>query len=86
MDGQRTLNMGPWHYCQRCDEKTKIASLTWQKNLLLCETCVDKNKIIPGDREIGIAEVLSDGKIELTIDPKLSNPETFDFDDLDIYR
>jgi hypothetical protein len=84
MDGERTLAQGPWHYCARCDEKTKIARLTWQRGLLLCETCLDHERIIVGDRDAKIVEVLADGKPELQPDPKLSHPETDDLD-LDVY-
>jgi hypothetical protein len=74
-DGVRTMWQGPWHYCGRCDEKTKIAEMTWQNNVLLCPTCVDKFMASPGVRERMIAEVLGDGQVEFQIDEKLLNPE-----------
>lgn len=84
MDGQRTLAMGPWHYCGRCDEKTKIAEMTWQNGVLLCPPCVDKFPASPGVRERMINEVLSDGKVEFEIDPKLLDPNNdIDLDDQD---
>lgn len=84
MDGQRTFLTGPWHYCGRCDEKTKIKHMTWQNGVLLCPTCVDQFMASPGVRERIITDVLSDGKIEFQIDPKLLNPTNdVDADDQD---
>jgi len=72
---------GPWHYCVRCDMKTKIADMEWQRGLLLCHPCVDKKLL--GDREIAIASVLEDGSEELAPVEKLRLPyeytETEDF-------
>lgn len=80
--GRRDYHDGPWHYCARCDKKKLIDSeLTWQRGKLLCDECLDKNLI--GDREVEIAQVLSDGKEELSPDPKLRDPDyTTDEDDL----
>ena len=81
-DGLRHTNLtGAWHYCPRCDTKTKIGDMQWQRGLLLCPTCVDK--MLLGDREIAIAAVLEDGKEELAPVEKLRLPyeytETEDF-------
>ena len=75
MDGQRTINQGPWHYCGRCDEKTKIAEMQWQNGVLLCPICVDHFPQSQGVRERIINQVLSDGQVEFQIDPKLTDPE-----------
>jgi hypothetical protein len=84
MDGQRTFLTGPWHYCGRCDEKTKIKTMTWQNGALLCPTCVDRFPASPGVRERIIDQVLSDGKEEFQIDPKLLDPDSdIDRDDED---
>jgi hypothetical protein len=84
MDGQHTFLQGPWHYCGRCDEKTKIREMIWQNSVLLCPTCVDKFMASPGVRERIISQVLSDGKEEFQIDPKLLDPaNNVDADDED---
>ena len=81
-DGLRHTNLtGPWHYCSRCDKKTKISDMEWQRGLLLCPSCVDKKLL--GDREVAIAYVLEDGAEELAPVEKLQLPyeytETEDF-------
>jgi hypothetical protein len=64
---------GPWHYCDRCDVKTHLSEMTWQRGKLLCNArCVDRKLV--GDREIAIAEVLSDGKTEYAPVEKIQNP------------
>lgn len=80
--GRRDINNGPWAYCARCDKKKLIdIELEWQRGLLLCAECRDKRLI--GDREVEIAQVLSDGKEELSPDPKLRDPDaTTEEDDL----
>jgi len=71
---KHTFNQGAWRYCGRCDRKCKIRDMKWQRGILLCtETCVDRHLI--GDREIGIALVLTDGKEELVPPEKLRNPD-----------
>lgn len=81
---RHTYLTGAWHYCGRCDEKCKIADMTWQRGVLLCPECVDKKLL--GDRELAIAQVLNDGKEELAPVEKLRHPtqsnhtEEFDFD------
>jgi len=71
---RHTYLTGPWHYCDRCDEKTKIADCTWQRGLLLCPTCVDAWPLL-GVREPAIAAVLEDGKEELAPVEKLRRPD-----------
>jgi hypothetical protein len=84
MDGQRTLNDGPWHYCGRSDEKTKIRDMTWQNGVLLAPGQVDQFPASPGVRERIIDQVLSDGKIEFQVAPKLLDPDNdIDRDDED---
>ena len=74
MELRHTYLTGPWHYCARCDEKTKIADMTWQRGKLLCNAhCLDKKLL--GDREIAIATVLEDGKEELAPVEKIRNPD-----------
>lgn len=64
-----------WHYCGRCDEKTKLNDCQWQRGILLCPTCVDK--MLLGDRELAIANVLNDGKEELAPPEKLRRPTEY---------
>jgi len=75
---------GPWHYCDRCDKKVKIADTKWERGLLLGPECQDSNAI-PGllrNREPRIAQVLTDGKEEFVPVEKLRNPQyQEDFDD-----
>lgn len=59
----------------RCDRKEHLAALKWQRGLLLCRHCFDVKLL--GDREIKIAQVLTDGKEEYTPAPKLRNPDHF---------
>jgi hypothetical protein len=70
---------GPWHYCDRCDEKTKIAAMKWERGLLLCKKCQDSNSRrgpgLLGERDVKIAQVLSDGKEEFTPVEKLRHPD-----------
>jgi hypothetical protein len=68
---------GPWHYCDRCDSKTKIALMKWERGLLLCPKCQDSNGTpgLLGERDIKIAQVLTDGKEEFAPVEKLRNPD-----------
>lgn len=73
---RHTYLTGPWHYCARCDRKSKLREeLRWQRGLLLCEHCFDKNLL--GDREPKIAAVLTDGKEEFAPIDKLRNPDMY---------
>ncbi len=79
---RHTYLTGAWHYCSRCDKKAKIeGEMQWQRGLLLCLSCVDKQLL--GEREIAIASVLEDGREELAPVEKLRLPyeytETEDF-------
>ena len=70
---KHTYLTGPWHTCARCARKTKIAEMVWQQGRLVClEYCFDKELL--GDRELRIAEVLNDGKEELSPVEKLQHP------------
>jgi DNA-directed RNA polymerase subunit RPC12/RpoP len=71
--GKRSFWVGPWHYCSRCDEKTHIGEMNWQRGILLCPTCTDR--MLLGQREQIIKEVLGDGAVEYRPDPKLSDPD-----------
>lgn len=70
---------GPWHYCDRCDAKTKIAIMKWERGLLLCPKCQDSNGKIGllGERDVKIAQVLTDGKSDREFAPveKIQNPD-----------
>jgi hypothetical protein len=70
---RHTYLTGAWQYCPRCDEKVKIDDCEWQRGLLLCSICVDR--MLLGDRELAIAMVLDDGKMELAPVEKLRNPQ-----------
>jgi hypothetical protein len=77
---RRSFLIGPWHYCARCDRKTHISDMKWQRGLLLCERyCVDKELL--GERDVKIAAVLGDGKEELVPVEKLRNPDVFSEDE-----
>jgi hypothetical protein len=83
--GPHTFNQGAWHNCMRCDEKTKLHILQWQRGLLLCPRCYDTGTFpLEGQREIAIDEVLTDGKYDFQIDPKLQDP-IVDTDDMILF-
>jgi hypothetical protein len=70
--GKRSFWVDPWHYCSRCDIKTHINQLSWQRGALLCKTCTDK--MLLGQREIEISDVLGDGQQEFAPVAKLREP------------
>jgi hypothetical protein len=76
---RHTFWSGPWHYCDRCDYKCKIAEMQWERGLLLCKQCQDAHGIpgLLGERDIKIAQTLEDGKQENELAPveKLRNPD-----------
>jgi len=74
---KHTFWTGPWHNCAICDRKTKIAVMRWQRGLLKCTRCYEDWPLL-GQREIGIAEVLGDGKEELAPVEKLRNPSAYE--------
>jgi hypothetical protein len=78
--GPHTFNRGAWHFCMRCDIKSKLNAMTWQRGLLLCRECLDPWPL-EGQREQAISQVLTDGKVDFQIDPKLTYP-IMDSDDL----
>lgn len=48
-DGVHTLNQGAWHYCGRCERKTKLdTELQWQYGILLCFDCIDMYPVLIG--------------------------------------
>ena len=74
---RHTWLRGPWHYCDRCDKKTKIADMKWERGLLLGPECQDSNGKpgLIGERDVRIAQVLTDGKEELVPVDKLRHPD-----------
>jgi hypothetical protein len=75
---KHTYWTGPWHYCARCDSKTKIAEdMEWERGLLLCPKCQDANGTpgLLGERDVKIAQVLADGKQEFVPVEKLRHPD-----------
>ncbi len=70
---------GPWHYCDRCDKKTKISLMKWERGLLLGPECQDSNSKLGllGERDVRIAQVLTDGKGENEFAPveKIRHPD-----------
>ena len=77
---KHTFWTGPWRNCAICDRKTKIAELQWQRGRLKCPRCYEDWPLL-GQREIGIAGVLEDGKEELAPVQKLRDPTTYDTSD-----
>lgn len=77
---KHTFWRGPWHYCDRCDRKTKVDTMKWERGLLLCIHCQDSNATrgpgLLGERDVQIAQVLTDGKSEQEFAPveKIKNP------------
>jgi hypothetical protein len=76
---KHTFWVGPWRYCGVCYRKTHIKDMKWQRGVLKClrGSCYDEWPL-PGQREIGIEEVLADGKQELIPVEKLRNPDEFE--------
>ncbi|MDR3392439.1 MAG: hypothetical protein P4L77_11980 [Sulfuriferula sp.] len=75
---RHTWLTGPWHYCDRCDKKTKIAEMKWERGLLLGPECQDTrtSKIgLLGERDVKIAQVLTDGKQEFVPVEKIRHPD-----------
>lgn len=74
--GKRSYLDGPYHNCARCDTRTHISHLNWQRGLLLCEPCTDTGNDgypLVGQREAAIASYLSHQTNELMPDPKLTD-------------
>jgi hypothetical protein len=74
---RHTWLTGAWHYCDRCDKKTKIAIMKWERGLLLGPECQDSNSPLGllGERDVRIAQVLTDGKEEFVPVEKIRHPE-----------
>lgn len=68
---------GPWRYCARCDKKTKIKDMKWERGLLLGPECQDSNALpgLLGERDVKISQVLMDGKEEFVPVEKVRNPQ-----------
>lgn len=77
---KHTFWQGAWHHCSRCDRKSKISEMQWQRGLLLCPHCFDSWPLL-GQREPKIAAVLADGKEELAPVEKLRNPVEYNNED-----
>lgn len=79
---RHTFWTGPWHYCDRCDHKCKIKIMKWERGLLLCPNCQDTNSVrgpgLLGERDIKIAQVLTDGKEEYVPVEKIRHPDFAD--------
>lgn len=83
---RHTFLEGPWHYCGRCGEKTKLESeLQWQRGVLLCNECWDNYPLI-GQIDQAIAQYMMTvvQEPDLKPSPKLTNP-TLDIDNDDIF-
>lgn len=81
--GPRSFWISSWHYCARCDCKTHIDDMDWQRGKLLCKIrqCWDQRLL--GGREQIIAQVLGDGQQEYAPVEKIRNPDvTMTNDDL----
>ena len=74
---RHTFWTGPWHHCAVCDRKEKIAKMRWQRGLLKCPKCYNDWPLL-GQREVGIANVLGDGKEEFAPVEKLRNPSAYE--------
>ncbi len=74
--GPRSWHKSPYHLCARCDDRTHISEMTWQRGLLLCPTCVDYgiNPLI-GQRELDIIRAFEVPTKEMEPDPKLTDPD-----------
>lgn len=73
---RHTFWTGPWHYCDRCDSKTKVADCQWERGLLLCPRCQDAHGRLGliGERDVKIALVLGDGAEEFAPVEKVRHP------------
>ena len=80
MELRHTYLQGPWHLCGVCDDRAKVADMTWQRGVLKCKKCFDKGFLL-GEREAAIALVLEDGKEELAPVEKLREPDTNEAND-----
>lgn len=75
--GIRSWHASPYHYCARCNDRTHLSQMTWQRGLLLCNRkCYDTgvNPLI-GERELAIIRAFEVPTQELEPDPKLVSPE-----------
>lgn len=73
--GRRSFEFDPWHYCARCDCKTHISQMAWQRGKLLCTIRRCWDQMLIGGRELIINQVLGDGQIEFAPVPKLRDPD-----------
>jgi len=83
--GRRSFWQSPWHFCARCDTKTHISDMDWQRGKLLCKIRRCWDEMLLGDREQVIAQVLSDGQEEFAPVMKLREPDITTTNDDDIF-
>lgn len=83
--GRRSFWISPWHFCARCDTKTHISQMDWQRGKLLCliRRCWDTELL--GQREQVIAQVLGDGQKEYAPVMKLQEPDVTTTNEDDIF-
>lgn len=74
--GIRSWHQSPYHLCARCDDRTHLSVMTWQRGLLLCPTCVDTgvNPLV-GQRELDIIRAFETPTHEMEPSPKLTSPD-----------
>lgn len=83
--GRRSFLVGPWHFCARCDTKTHIRDMAWQRGKLLCKIRKCWDTLLLGDREPIIAQVLGDGREEFAPVMTLRDPDVTTTNDDDIF-
>lgn len=83
---KHTFWAGPWHNCGICNFKSKIAEMTWQRGVLRCPSCTERDPngfCFPDQRQQAIDMVLQDGRSEYELAPveKLRDPDSFQEED-----
>ena len=73
--GRRSFWVSPWRFCARCDTKTHISNMQWQRGKLLCTIRDCWDEMLLGTREQMIAQVLGDGQQEYAPVDKLKEPD-----------
>lgn len=76
--GPRSKLSGPYHLCGRCDDRTHLSEMKWQRGVLVCNECFDTGIFpLPGQREAAVANALDDSSSsdELMPNPKLVEPQ-----------
>lgn len=83
--GRRSFLDGPWHFCARCDTKTHISDMAWQRGKLLCTIRNCWDQMLLGQREPVIASVLGDGQKEFAPVEKIRDPDVTTTNEDDVY-